>query len=445
MPTTLSAIILILIFLAIGIALGYFINNLKQKAGLSSLEERLRFNAENESKLLERMALLEQEREGIRREKDALAVELTRRNADFENLKQRNDEQKAEVEKLQERFQKEFENLANKILDEKSSKFTTQNKENIDAILKPLQEKIQLFEKRVEETNKEDINRSADLRQQIIGLKELNEQMSKETTNLTKALKGDTKMQGNWGEMVLERVLERSGLNKDSEYFVQQNFHTEDGRRVMPDVIIHLPGDKRMVVDSKVSLNAYERYVNETEEKDKATHLKNHLISIKNRVKELGEKNYHTLYQMESPDFVLLFIPIESAFAIASMEYPALYTDAFEKNIIIVTPTTLLAVLKTIDSMWQNEKQKANALEIATQAGRLYDSFVNLTDDLLKVGNQINTVQKSYEGAMVKLTGKGNLITRVENLKKLGAKAGKSIDDKLLKRASEDEDMLPLE
>jgi DNA recombination protein RmuC len=445
MPTTLTTIILILIFLAIGIALGYFISNLKQKAGLSSLEERLRSNAENEAKLLERMALLEQEREGIRREKDALAVELTRRNADFENLKQRNDEQKAEVEKLQERFQKEFENLANKILDEKSSKFTTQNKENIDAILKPLQEKIQHFEKRVEETNKENIDRSAQLRQQIIGLKELNEQMSKETTNLTKALKGDTKMQGNWGEMVLERVLERSGLNKDSEYFVQQNFHTEDGRRVMPDVIIHLPGDKRMVVDSKVSLNAYERYVNETEEKDKATHLKNHLISIKNRVKELGEKNYHTLYQMESPDFVLLFIPIESAFAIASMEYPALYTDAFEKNIIIVTPTTLLAVLKTIDSMWQNEKQKANALEIATQAGRLYDSFVNLTDDLLKVGNQINTVQKSYEGAMVKLTGKGNLITRVENLKKLGAKAGKSIDDKLLKRATEDEDMLPLE
>ena len=445
MPTTLTTIILIILFLAIGIALGVFISNLKQKAGLSSLEERLRANAENETKLLERMALLEQEREGIRREKDALAVELTRRNADFDNLKQRNDEQKAEVEKLQERFQKEFENLANKILDEKSTKFTTQNKENIDAILKPLQEKIQLFEKRVEETNKEDINRSADLRQQIIGLKELNEQMSKETTNLTKALKGDTKMQGNWGELVLERVLERSGLKKDSEYFVQQSFTNEEGRRVMPDVIIHLPGEKKLVVDSKVSLVAYERYINETEEPERPLHLKNHLISIRKRVNELGEKNYHQLYEMDSPDFVLLFIPIESAFAIASMEYPALYSDAFEKNIIIVTPTTLLAVLKTIDSMWQNEKQKANALEIATQAGRLYDSFVNLTDDLLKVGNQINTVQKSYEGAMVKLTGKGNLITRVENLKKLGAKAGKSIDDKLLKRASEDEDMLQLE
>ena len=313
------------------------------------------------------------------------------------------------------------------------------NKENIDAILKPLQEKIQHFEKRVEETNKEDITRSADLRRQIIGLKELNEQMSKETSNLTKALKGDTKMQGNWGELVLERVLERSGLQKDSEYFVQQSFMTEAGRRVLPDVVISLPGNKKMIVDSKVSLVAYERYINETDEQDRATHLKNHLVSVRRRVSELGEKNYHQLYEMESPDFVLLFIPIESAFAIASMEYPALYGDAFDKNIIIVTPTTLLAVLKTIDSMWQNEKQKANAIEIATQAGRLYDSFVNLTEELIKLGNQIGTVQKSYEGAMVKLTGRGNLITRVENLKALGAKASKQQNEKLLKRSIDDE------
>tara|TARA_R110002072_G_scaffold72354_1_gene172984 strand:+ start:3341 stop:4681 length:1341 start_codon:yes stop_codon:yes gene_type:complete len=446
MTGTLTLLLLSILFLAIGIGLGVFISNLKQKAGVSSLEERLRSHVENETKLQGRIHELEQEREGIRSEKDQLALELTRRNADFDNLKQRNDEQKAEVEKLQERFQKEFENLANKILDEKSTKFTTQNKENIDAILKPLQEKIQHFEKRVEETNKEDINRTADLRQQIIGLKELNEQMSKETTNLTKALKGDTKMQGNWGELVLERVLERSGLKKDSEYFVQQSFTTEEGRRVMPDVIIHLPGDKKLVVDSKVSLVAYERYINEPEDTEKPQHLKNHLLSIRKRVSELGEKNYHQLYEMESPDFVLLFIPIESAFAIASMEYPALYSDAFEKNIIIVTPTTLLAVLKTIDSMWQNEKQKENAIEIATQAGRLYDSFVNLTDELIKVGNQIGTVQKSYENAMVKLTGKGNLIKRVENLKKLGAKASKQQNEKLLKRASEDEDeMLSLE
>ncbi|MEZ4802486.1 MAG: DNA recombination protein RmuC [Gelidibacter sp.] len=461
MTESIILIIAILVSGAIGAYIGITISKLKSKSEQSTLEER---NANLQQLLLdsksqaemdlqranqafneqlgaskELLSKMESDREEIRREKEVLHSELTRTQTEFQNLSEKNQEQKAEVEKLQEKFTKEFENLANKILDEKSSKFTLQNKENIDAILKPLQDKIQTFEKRVEETNKEDINRTADLRRQILGLKELNEQMSKETTNLTKALKGDTKMQGNWGELVLERVLERSGLKKDSEYFVQQSFTNEDGRRVMPDVVISLPGDKKMVVDSKVSLVAYERYINETDESERPVHLKNHLLSIRKRVSELGEKNYHQLYEMESPDFVLLFIPIESAFAIASMEYPALYGDAFEKNIIIVTPTTLLAVLKTIDSMWQNEKQKENAIEIATQAGRLYDSFVNLTEELIKVGNQIGTVQKSYESAMVKLTGKGNLIKRVENLRTLGAKASKEQNEKLLKRANDAE------
>lgn len=458
-----SIILFICIFISggIGVYIGTILAKLKGKGEQSALQERLlnvqrqvddlkvqyasetqkvaQKQDEQQQVFQTSIAKLEHEREQIRREKDFLNTELTRKNADFQNLVLKNQEQKAEVEKLQEKFTTEFENLANKILEDKSSKFTLQNKENIDAILKPLQEKIQHFEKRVEETNKEDIDRSADLRRQIIGLKELNQQMSKETTNLTKALKGDTKMQGNWGELVLERVLERSGLEKNSEYFVQQNFTTEDGKRVMPDVVIALPGDKKMIVDSKVSLIAYERYMNEVDETERKTHLKNHLISVRKRVSELGKKNYHQLYEMESPDFVLLFIPIESAFAVASMEYPTLYGEAFERNIIIVTPTTLLAVLKTIDSMWQNEKQKANALAIATQAGRLYDSFVNLTDELVKVGNQIETVQKSYDSAMVKLTGKGNLITRVEKLKALGAKASKQQNEKLMKRTIDDE------
>lgn len=443
MNDTIFLIISILVSGAIGVYIGFTIAKLKIKGEQNTLEERilnLQQLLDDSKKTFElEIRKIEIDRENIRREKDFLNTELTRKNADFDNLSIKNKEQKAEVEKLQEKFTTEFENLANKILEEKSTKFTVQNKENIDAILKPLHEKIQHFEKRVEETNKEDITRSADLRRQILGLKELNEQMSKETSNLTKALKGDTKMQGNWGELVLERVLERSGLQKDSEYFVQQNFTTDDGKRVMPDVIIALPEGKKMIVDSKVSLNAYERYINETEESERNIHLKNHLLAIKKRVNELGEKNYHQIYTTESPDFVLLFIPIESAFAIASLEYPSLYNDAFEKNIIIVTPTTLLAVLKTIDSMWQNEKQKENAIEIALQAGRLYDSFVNLTDELIKVGNQIGTVQKSYESAMTKLTGRGNLITRVEKLKTLGAKASKQQNEKLLNRANNDE------
>lgn len=436
---TSTLIILIIVFLIIGGILGYFISNLKQKASISSLEERLRSFTENESKLSQNIQNLEQERESIRSEKDQLSIELTRRNADFENLRQRSDEQKAEVEKLQERFQKEFENLANKILDEKSNKFTNQNKENLDAILKPLQEKIKSFEEKVENTQKESVGMHASLKEQLLNLKELNQQMTAEATNLTRALKGDSKMQGNWGELVLERVLEKSGLEKDREYFVQQNFQREDGTRVMPDVVLHLPDSKKMIIDSKVSLIDYERYVNATEE-ERPLYLKAHVNSIRKHIEQLSTKNYQDLYDIESPDFVLMFIPIEPAFAVAINDDNSLYNKAFEKNIVIVTPSTLLATLRTVDSMWSNEKQQQNALEIATQAGRLYDSFVNLTEDLLKVGNQINTVQNSYGTAMKKLTGKGNLISRVENLKKLGAKAAKNIDDKLLKRAEQSEE-----
>lgn len=432
-----------LVAATIGLYIGFTISKLKIKAEQNRLEERIAnlqtLLDELKSQSASELKKMEIDRENIRREKEFLNLELTRKTADYENLFIKNREQRTEVENLQEKFRMEFENLANKILDEKSNKFTLQNKENLSAILKPLQERIQHFEKRVEETNKEDISRSADLRRQILGLKELNQQMGKEANNLAKALKGDSKMQGNWGELVLERVLERSGLQKNSEYFVQESFTTEEGKRFLPDIIIALPGNKKMIVDSKVTLTAYERYSNATDEPERATHLKNHILSIKKHVNDLGQKNYHQLYNVESPDFVLLFIPIESAFALASMEYPKLYNDAFDRNIIIVTPTTLLAVLKTIDSMWQNEKQKANALEIATQAGRLYDTFVNLTNELIKLGNQIGGVQKSYENTMVKLTGRGNLIARVETLKTLGAKTNKLQNEKLLKRATDND------
>ncbi|WP_010230460.1 DNA recombination protein RmuC [Gillisia marina] len=343
---------------------------------------------------------------------------------------------------MQEKFRKEFENLANKIFDQKSEKFTLMNKENIQNILDPLGDKIKSFEQKVDKNNIDFIQRHAQLGEQLLHLNKQNLKISEEAINLTKALKGDNKMQGNWGEMVLERVLERSGLQKDSEYFVQQNFQNENGKRVMPDVVIHLPGEKKMIIDSKVSLNAYERYMNEEDNSEKGLHLKNHVISVKKRVDELGAKNYHALYQMDSPDFVLLFIPIEAAFAVASNNYPHLYNDAFDKNIIIVTPTTLLAVLKTIDSMWQNEKQKQNAIDIATKAGALYDSFTNLTEELLKVGRQIGTVQNTYDSAMRKLTGKGNLIKKVEHLKKLGAKASKQLDEKLITKADNEENEL---
>jgi DNA recombination protein RmuC len=369
-----------------------------------------------------------------------LAIQLSKKEVDFENLWERHLEQKQEVERLQEKFTKEFENLANKILEEKTNKFTEQNKENMKNILLPLQDKIQLFEKKVEDTHKESIDYHAALRQQILGLRDMNEQMSKETVNLTKALKGDSKMQGNWGELVLERVLEKSGLEKDREYYVQQAHTSEDGQRVFPDVVINLPDGKKMIVDSKVSLTAYEKFSNEEDETLRSGYLKEHVNSIKRHVDQLGEKNYQDLFQIESPDFVLLFIPIEPAFAMALNEDNALYNKAFEKNIVIVTPSTLLATLRTIDSMWTNQKQQENAYEIARQAGALYDKFEGFVADLVKVGNKIKDSKTEYDAAMNKLVeGKGNLITSVEKLKKMGAKAKKSLPEAVLKRAESEE------
>jgi DNA recombination protein RmuC len=387
----------------------------------------------HEKELLDKSEMITE----INQQKESLLIQLTKKENDFENLLERHKEQKSELLDVQEKFNKEFENLANKILEEKTLKFTEQNKENLKNILSPLQEKILHFEKKVEDTHKESIGHHAALRQQILGLKEMNEQMSKETINLTKALKGDSKMQGNWGELILERVLEKSGLEKGREYDVQQSFTNENGQRIQPDVIINLPDGKKMVVDAKVSLTAYEKYTNETNDDSQAQALKDHVISLKRHVDTLSQKNYQDIYQMESPDFVLLFVPIESAFALALQEDITLYNKAFEKNIVIVTPTTLLATLRTIDSMWANQKQQDNAIEIARQAGALYDKFEGFVQDLIKIGKKMDEAKGEYANAMNKLIdGNGNLVTSVEKLKKMGAKAKKSLPDNLLNRAN---------
>jgi len=440
MNTNLLIIIAFIIALVIGLYLGKTLFTATSQLDKASLEEKINGLLQQIEQLKIQLSQTVHERETIRTEKESLAIQLSKKETDFENLWERNKEQKDEVEKLQEKFTKEFENLANKILEEKTTKFTEQNKENLKTILTPLQDKIQLFEKKVEDTHKESIDYHAALRQQILGLKEMNEQMSKETLNLTKALKGDSKMQGNWGELILERVLEKSGLEKGREYEVQQSFVTEEGNRVFPDVVINLPDGKKMIVDSKVTLTAYERYINEESDETKAQHLKEHVIALKRHVDQLSEKNYQDLYQMESPDFVLLFIPIESAFALALNEDTTLYNKAFEKNIVIVTPSTLLATLRTIDSMWTNQKQQENALEIARQAGALYDKFHGLLSDLITIGKKIDDSKAGYTDAMNKLfDGKGNLITSVEKLKKMGAKAKKALPENVLTRAEKDE------
>ncbi|CAM3963367.1 DNA recombination protein RmuC [Flavobacterium antarcticum] len=372
------------------------------------------------------------DREQIRTEKEVLAIQLSKKEADFDHLFERHREQKSEVEDLQKKFTTEFENLANKILEEKSTKFTLQNQENLKTILAPLQDKILNFEKKVEDTHKESIDYHAALRQQILGLKDLNVLMNKETMNLTKALKGDNKMQGNWGELVLERVLEKSGLEKGREYEVQQTFEIEGQKRI-PDVVIHLPEGKKMIIDSKVSLVAYEKFVNEEDEHLRKNYLNEHIASLKKHVEQLSSKNYHTIYDIESPDFVLLFVPIEAAFATALNNDSFLYNKAFEQNIIIVTPTTLLATLRTIDSIWTNQKQQQNAYEIARQAGALYDKFYGFITDMEKIGRKLDDAKSEYSLAMNKLVeGKGNLVNSVQKLKKMGAKTNKSLPENLL-------------
>ena len=363
---------------------------------------------------------------------------LAARTEELKNLNQKLEDQKKDIEELQEKFQIQFKNLANDILEEKTKKFTDQNKTNLKDILNPLKEKISEFEKKVEQTNKESIDRNSALKEQISGLKELNIKITKEAENLTKALKGESKTQGNWGEFILESILEKSGLIKGEQYEVQVSMTNEEGKRLQPDVIVKLPEQKNIIIDSKVSLTAYEKYINSDDDREKELEVKNHLLSIRSHIKGLSDKNYQSIYEIGSLDFVLLFMPIEPAFGLAVQNDAELFNDAYDKNIVIVSPSTLIATLRTIASIWRQENQNRNALEIARQGGQLYDKFKAFTDDLIKVGENLNTTKKNYDLAMNKLSdGKDNLIRKTERIKELGAKATKVLDKRLVDRAND--------
>ncbi|WP_440998984.1 DNA recombination protein RmuC [Fodinibius sp. SL11] len=350
-----------------------------------------------------------------------------------DNLKERLDEQKEEMKNLQERFKDEFENLANKILEEKSKKFTEQNKEKLDQLLKPLGEKMEEFKKKVEQTHKEDIEGRSSLKQHLEHLKEMNQQMAQEAKDLTRALKGDSKTQGSWGEVILQRILEKSGLSKGREYEIQENHRSEDGRHLYPDVVVYLPDEKRLVIDSKVSLKAYEQFSSAEDENERQKALKKHVASLRSHVKGLSSKNYEQLYGGNSPDFVLMFVPIESAFGVALQQDSSLYYDAFDKNIVIVSPSTLLATLATIDSVWKQEYQNKNAQKIAERGGKLYDKFVLFVESLEEIGMRIRQSQESYDQAMNRLkTGRGDLIGQADKLRKLGANNSKKLSGNLL-------------
>ncbi|GCC51949.1 DNA recombination protein RmuC [Chryseotalea sanaruensis] len=384
------------------------------------------------------LRLIEQKKEleSERNKAAALANNLSATEADYRNLEEKLKERKKEVEELQNQFAFQFKNLANEIFEEKSKKFTEQNKTNLSEILNPLKEKITDFEKKVEQTNKESIDRNSALREQLVNLKELNQQITKEASNLSKALKGDSKTQGTWGEIQLEAILERAGLQKDIHYFKEKNFKNEEGQNQRLDYIIKLPDDKYLVLDSKVSLTAYSEYYNTSDETEQSKFLKSHLDSVYSHIKLLSEKNYQNLYEINQPDYVMMFLANEPALTLALREDNSLYEKALDKNIALVSATTLLATLRTIGYIWKQDMQNKNALEIARQAGSLYDKFHMLIEDLTKVGNNLKSTQNSYQDAMNKLIeGKDNLVRKTERLKELGAKTTKQLSQQLLDRA----------
>jgi DNA recombination protein RmuC len=349
--------------------------------------------------------------------------------------------QKAELDEIQKKFTVEFENLSSRILDEKSLKFTEQNRINLDIILNPLKEKIKDFEQKVEQSYKLDAAERNTLKGEIKNLIELNKQISEEANNLARALKGDTKRQGNWGEVILERILERSGLTKGSEYDIQVSINNNEGKSIRPDVIVYLPEGKHIIIDAKVSLIAYEALVNCEGDEDREKCLRDHILSVRNHIRGLSEKSYESSEGLITPDFVLLFMPIEPSFGIAMQADSELFSYAWDKKIVIVSPSTLLATLKTVSAIWKQEKQTRNALEIARQGGALYDKFVNFYKDLSESGEKLRSALRFHDEAIKKLeSGPGNLIRSADKLKKLGVKSNKELPVIIVEKAEESND-----
>jgi len=426
--------------LAIGFVVAFLVSKLKMKssdtAQLAAQTEYEKVKAQLDERVLNLSSekeRLSERLEVVQRENDQKAERLAKAEVEFANLREKLATQKQEMEELQKKFTTEFENVAHKILKQNSQEFTQVNQKNISEILNPLREKIQLFEKKVEDTYEKGLKDQTDLKAELKKLHDLNMRISDEANNLTKALKGDVKKQGNWGEVILEKILERSGLKEGQEYSKQFSTLNDNGQRIQPDVVINLPDQKHIIVDSKVSLIAYERWVNATDDDDRARHIKDHLASLKSHVKGLSEKHYQAAQGINSPDFVLLFVPIESSFSVAIEADQELFSYAWDNKVVIVSPSTLLATLRTIASIWQQENQTRNAIEIARQGGALYDKFVNFIADLEKVGNNLDQTRKNYDLAMNKLyDGRGNLVRSAEKLRELGAKATKELPAKYL-------------
>lgn len=420
--------------------------NQQQTDLLNELNNQLaKISAENNAQNLriEAQQTLNQEQNKeireLQNEKNNLIAIKSELSAQNESLMARFEEQKDEIIKLQEAAKNEFKILANEILEEKTKKFTATNQENLDLLLKPLGENLESFKKRVNEVYENETRERTSLNTTIKMMMEQTSKISQEANNLATALKGQTKTQGDWGEMILERILEDSGLTKDREYFTQFNIKNEEGENQRPDFILKLPGNQIVIIDSKVSLNAYERMISAEDETGRIQNLNLHISAVKRHIDSLADKRYDNL--KESLDFTIMFIPVESAFLTAMQGDPQLWNYAYKKHVILLSPTNLIAYLKLISDVWKRDHHNKNAAEIARQAGALYDKFEGFIGDLLKIGKKMDDAKGDYENAMKKLSsGRGNLVGSVQKLKQLGAKATKNLPEVLVERANEDSD-----
>ena len=435
-----------ILYLLIGLAAGISIGVLYSKNKAASNEA----NSDLNNYVSKELYTSEKERsekiENENREKEELIgnlkADVSSKNTLIETLNSKLDEESKRLIEQQKQLQTQFENMANEIFEKKSEKFAEQNQKNIDLILKPLGEKIKSFEQSVEDKYVKDQKNKASLSEQIKLLHETNQQLSQDANNLANALKGDSKVQGDWGELQLEVLLEKSGLNKGVHFRTQNSLKDEEGNDKRPDCIIDLPDNKNLIIDSKVSLSAYEQYVNSEDELKKQVLLKQHLESIKKHIKDLAAKDYPNLYSINTPDYVLMFVPIEPALTLALQEDGEIFNLALNKNIILVSTSTLMATMRTVSFIWQQENQKKNVLEIARQSGALYEKFIGFTNDLEAVGKAIDNAHNKYEAAQNKLiSGRGNLVNSVEKIKKLGAKTNKSISQDLIDKS--DSEYLP--
>lgn len=441
MSFSLTSLLLFLLLLSSGLCLALFLRSQASYRELASLRaEKLKLDELGQQQVqqsresAQRIESLQAETARLNENKAVLETKLELEKTQFEEKLALLKESKAELS-LQ------FKNLANEIFDDKSKRFEERNTVALSGLLNPLQEKIKTFEKRVEDSYNAEARERFSLSNDLKKLHELNDRLGVEAANLVTALKGDNKSQGNWGEMILTTLLERSGLTKGKEYEVQVSLNSQDGARLQPDVVVHMPEGRDLIIDSKVSLKAWEAFTSADDAAERESHIKAHVQSIRSHVRGLSAKSYQNLVGVNTLDYVFLFMPIEAAYSVAIQQDPDLNQDAFERNVIFVGPATLLTTLKTVQNLWRFEQQNQNAKQIAESAGKLYDKFVGFSEDIEELGKKMEAANTSYDKAYNKLkSGRGNLISRTEKLRLLGAKTAKQHKTAVLQEALADED-----